>query len=159
MRWALLPLVISSPLAAQDLPQGCFARDYDATHLAAHPDQVVAALRLLFEPPDRFGDTWVLVAATLADQGRAAERGLGGQTLDQFARCDHYNSGPGCAIDCDGGSFELTAMSAGRIEISLIGFPVGPSDSCGGAFNLAEVWGQATTYRLDAAVPATCMVN
>jgi hypothetical protein len=129
---------------------------YSSEHLAAQPLQAVSTLRMFFEPPDAYDDIWVVVDATLADQGRARGEGFGGQTLDQLARCDHYNDGPGCAIDCDGGSFDLTLIAENRIEVTLTGFPVGDTESCGGAFNLAEVWGQPTTYRLFRADESAC---
>ena len=46
----MLALLTVSGAAAKPLAPGCFARTYDAAHLAAHPDQRVRRIVLRVEP-------------------------------------------------------------------------------------------------------------
>ena len=77
-RLALLASLAALPVSAET-PTGCFARNYEAQHLKAHPDQVVASMTLSFDydPRNDFypvlpGATGALLHVVLADQGQVA---------------------------------------------------------------------------------------
>lgn len=144
---------LALPLCAQ-VPQAgtCYERSYDAAHLAAHPDQGVAALRLWFfdEIADAADRRAVIVAAVMADQGQGARDLVGGMELRQFALC----SAEACFVECDGGSFAATARPPAGLEIATEGFSLGMANACGGSSDLWE--GRRTVYRLSAAAPEVC---
>ncbi len=98
IRPLVLSLLLAAPAAAQDLPLGCFARDYSAAHLAQNPGQNVAAMRLNFRPGTdaSAGAPTVRVQVRLANQGRARAEGFGGAVLSQTAYCfiDETAAGP-----------------------------------------------------------------
>lgn len=149
---ALSTIFISLGLAAPaQVPEnGCYARDYDAGHLARNPAQGVAGLRLwVFDegPSARAA----LVSALMADQGQGARDGVGGMTLTQYAVCDE---GEGrCFVECDGGSFRSRPV-AGGIELVTDFFAMG-EEGCGGYSDLAEGAGD-TVYRLAAVEASLC---
>ena len=64
-------------------PGACFQQRYDAAHLAAHPQQGVAELRLWFfdTEPGVTSSRSVIAAARMASQGQGARDGVGGLTL------------------------------------------------------------------------------
>ena len=137
--------------AAAEVPApGCYARDYDAAHLAANPAQGVAGLRLwVFDEGANRGG---LIEARMAAQGQGARDGVAGQSLTQVLICNAVDGG--CFVECDGGGFSSTPVDGG-IQITTDHFALG-EEGCGGYSNLAEVPGQVTTYRLTAAAPEAC---
>lgn len=142
--------------ALADLPvNGCYAHDYDAAHLAAHPAQGVAALRLWFhdEVPGQTARRAVAVEARMADQGQGARDGVGGLTLTQYAYCDSETGV--CGVECDGGSIVVEPGDTG-ISITTGFFVIGNDDVCGGISDLAEATGQVTRYTLAAASIDAC---
>lgn len=157
-RLLALALLAAGPAAAQTMPEGCFARDYDMAHLAANPDQNVASIRLGFHPDHPWSQDALSVAITLADQGRARAEGLGGQTLTQFATCWIDGGTPMCGVDCDAGLMEIVGLQGDTLTVRTSHFWVGDVEGCGGAFDLAE--GDpvrvATTYRLTRAPATAC---
>ena len=149
-RLPLALLLLPAPALAQLPAPGCYARDYDAAHLAAHPGQGVAGLRLWFFAEDREGNTpAALVEARMAAQGQAARDGVGGAVLTQYAVCDPIGA---CYVECDGGAFTTEPQADGGLRITTSYFRVGESDSCAGPSDLAEAETAATSYHL-AAVP------
>lgn len=151
--------LLASPAMAQDLPLGCFARDYSAAHLSQNPQQNVAALRLTFRPgTDASGGAPTMeVQVRLADQARARAEGLGGAVLSQTAYCFIDETGGwACGVECDGGTLEIARLEGDTLDVSTRYFLVGEVEDCGGAFDLAEGAG-ATTYRLTKAGATTCL--
>lgn len=142
----------AGPLAAQ-VPDAwqCFARGYDAAHLAANPRQGVEALRLWFYDADLAdpASRAVIVEARMAHQGQALAAGVGGLTLSSTLYCE----GDGCFVECDGGGFTVRPFGEG-IELTTTGAVIGTAESCGGAADLAE--GGLTRYRLAAVPEAAC---
>lgn len=137
-----------------DLPvNGCYAADYDAAHLAAHPGQGVAALRLWFhdEIPGQTAHRAVAVQAIMANQGQGARDFVAGLTLTQYAYCDASDGR--CGVECDGGEFAVST-TAGGISIATSYFVLGNPDVCGGVSDLSE--GAETHYTLAAAPVETC---
>jgi len=152
---ALALMALAGPAAAQLPGSGaCFAQDYDAAHLAAHPRQTVAGLRLWFvdeyvgDPDSRM----LILQALMADEGPARRDGVGGMTLRATLFCDDAAGlGPGCSIECDGGRLDTRLLPDGGLEITTEQQIVGLPETCGGAADLA--WDGRTTYHL-AAMPA-----
>lgn len=152
-RLAVILALLPAPALAELPAPGCYARDYDAAHLAAHPGQGVAALRLWFFTEDSEGHTpAALVEARMAPQGQAARDGVDGQVLTQYAVCDPDGT---CFVECDGGAFTSAPQADGGLSITTSFFRVGENDSCGGTSDLAEGPG-GTTYRLSAAPDEAC---
>lgn len=88
-----LALAFVTTVNAGEIPIGCFARTYDSAHLAAHPDQIVRAvkLRLYKAPPDaRF------FALEMQLRGRDKPLKTGG-----------YCKGAACKVECDGGGVNI----------------------------------------------------
>lgn len=155
LRWLpLTAFLLPTPLLAELPPPGCYARDYEAAHLTAHPAQGVAGLRLWFFTEDDAGETpAALVEARMADQGQAARDGVGGAVLTQLAICDAQGA---CYVECDGGLFTTEMTAGGGLRLSTQRFRVGEGESCGGSSDLAEREGRATVYLLDPAPAETC---
>ncbi|WP_370208928.1 hypothetical protein [Pararhodobacter marinus] len=150
----LASVAASTPALAETLPQGCFAREYSAQHLAEHPGQGVAALRLwFFHESDDPASSAALVEARMADQGQGARDGVGGEVLTQYALCDADGA---CFVECDGGTFETQRLPDGDLHLTTRFFALGEGDACGGGSDLAERPGEETRYRLSAAAPEIC---
>lgn len=147
-------LLLGAPGVAETFPEGCFARDYDAAHLAAHPAQVVSRMALNFW---RDGEgTLFRIRVRMASQGHALSDGTAGRSMAEEGLCEP--DGP-CYVFCDGGGFRVIAMSRDAIDITTDWMRVVSTDPCEGedlVSDLAEVPGQPTTYRLFASAPAVC---
>ncbi len=157
---ALLSGLTITSAIAQDMPMGCFERNYTKAHLAGQPAQIVESLRVLFTE-ETFDDSTYLHArmqVLLANQGHVRAEGLGGETLDQFLICDAGNGkqAPACFVECDGGSMQITRNSDGVLEFRTDYLMVGDYDECGGATDLTEYQGKAVTYRLNQVNDAVC---
>jgi len=149
-------LATALPAVAQDTFVGCWARDYDAAHLAAHPAQVVRSMRLYVDPGPAVGLAAIL-SVVLEDQGRVRGQGLAGRRLEQYLMCFDDDAGRiTCGVECDGGSFEVLSLTADRVDIRTSWLLVGDVDDCGGAVDIAEVENQPVTYRLLRAPDADC---
>lgn len=152
-----LMALTASPLAAQSAPEGCFARDYSAAHLAAQPDQVVDCITVNFAPSDHDDtQTIAVIRVLMANQGHAARNGIGGMILGEAATnwADPLTFG----IDCDGGTLEVTRQDGDMIEFRTQYLRVS-TEGCSGdsvAGDLAEHHGEWTTYRLFSADPSFC---
>ena len=119
-----LSAVYATSLTAQDIPTGCYVREYSKEHLKQNPAQIVDRMSILFDPPDSEGYGWADVQVLLADQGHAARDGYGGKRV----------SGGGINVNgslrfdsssCDGGGFEVIASDANTITIKTYGFVLG----------------------------------
>jgi hypothetical protein len=148
---ALIAAATGAPAVAGPV---CFARDYDAGHLARNPAQVVRNMRILLpDDPRRDG---LRLSVTLADQGHVVADGMAGRSLGQGLFC---LDGPGpltCGVECDGGLLVVTRRDAGILEFRTDRLTVGDAEDCGGSVDLAERPGQPVTYRLFAAPMAAC---
>ena len=150
-------VLLGAGVASAELPvDRCYARDYDAAHLAAHPGQGVAALRLWFfdETADAQSSRSALVQATMAEQGQATRDGVGGRQLTQYATCDTATDT--CYVECDGGSFVVSPVGTDGLRLATSFFAMGDVESCGGFTDLAEQQGSETVYQLTAAPAALC---
>lgn len=156
--FAALLAVMAAPALAELPVNGCYAVDYDAEHLAAHPEQGVASLRLWFhdEVPGQTAHRAVAVEAVMANQGQALRDLVAGLTLTQYAYCEASNGR--CGVECDGGAFEVSTEDT-SIIITTSNFVIGDPDLCGGVSDLSEndpTRGGETRYVLAAASVDAC---
>jgi len=101
--------LFARPLAAH-MTFACFTRVYDAGHLAGHPQQKVAAMKLLVtaeHPPDDKAATNYAFRLGFKYRHRAAR-------FDTAGSCNHFtpeDAGDeirlGCGVDCDGGGLNV----------------------------------------------------
>lgn len=154
--WAAA-LALASAAAAQDGPSlGCYARDYTAAHLAAHPEQVVARIVMRVRPDVPGGATTVAdLAVWTGDQGHVRKAGQGGRRFDQAPICWREGKAALCGVECDGGILRVERDDGEVLQFATDYLLVG-GEGCGGAVDLAERPGQAVSYRLGRAPEATC---
>lgn len=101
--------LFARPLAAH-MTFACFTRVYDAGHLARHPEQKVAAMKLLVtaeHPPEDKAATSYAFRLGFKYRHRASR-------FDSAGSCDHFtpeDAGDeirlGCGVDCDGGGLNV----------------------------------------------------
>ena len=144
--------------AFAEIPTGCFERQYSADHIQRHPAQIVDYLRIWIYPWPEYNQINADMVARFMDQGRIKGKKSAGKTLDQVLTCWDMNRGAGCAVDCDGGSFQFVKVDEGGITIETGGLTMGvPEDEgCGGAETLTEVIGEPVRYRLARVDDAIC---
>jgi hypothetical protein len=166
--------VIVDP-AAESIPEpGCYARTYDGAHLAAHPDQVVAAMRLNFVVADGSegmnaapGSVVAFLDVDLARQGHvvrgpftedAFPEGFGSATMYAALLCP--GQGITCGSECMGETlhtgFAVIGDDGKTLKITTRSLPVGQGQDCGGYTDIAEVQGELTTFVLDRVADAVC---
>jgi len=102
----------------------CFVRDYDAAHLAKHPQQKVAAMKLLVTAEQVPEDENLNHSFTLGLKFRhkAGDFRSGGH-------CGHANASEsesskehfGCSVDCDGGGIEVELSADAKSTIVRVG--------------------------------------
>ncbi|MEJ6397774.1 hypothetical protein [Yoonia sp. 208BN28-4] len=151
---ALLPFA-----AMADGPAtGCFERTYSPAHLADHPLQVVSKLRILIWDAPTNDDTFAVIEAQMTRQGHVAATPAAGQRITQGLFCFGPAQGrpAGCAVDCDGGSFEVARQSKQELVIRTSYLMMGDADNCNGATDLAEIPATPVSYRLNAVPMSVC---
>jgi hypothetical protein len=99
-------------VAARDGESGCWRRDYDPAHLAAHPDQQVTAMALAIVYRDR-GDGLPYYAYGLEASLRDGWRGMAQST------CHPYGAVLRCSVDCDGGGVDVSRRDNGDVLVDL----------------------------------------
>lgn len=156
---SLVLLCLATPVAAQDVPQGCFFRDYSDAHLAQNPGQGVDQILIYFRSgADNSGGIVLAdVRVLAANQGQALAAGLGGQTLN--ATPGNFNTPLRFGVECDGGSFDVIGQTGEELTIETQGMRLTKEPSCDGDerwMNLAEIGGETTTYRLRAVDQSQC---
>ena len=143
-------------VAAPLFEPACYARDYGPDHLAAQSAQVVDEIYLRFSHDPKYDETRAALSVLLADQGHVAGGVHAGQVLAQGLTCWADDRAAGCSVECDGGWFEVTRNDGQVLEFVTDYLLVGDTEGCGGAVDLAEVPGQAVTYRLMRVANAVC---
>ncbi len=134
---------------------GCYTRTYTEAHLAARPSQVVSIIRM--KVYDATGGRFANMDVLFANQGHSGRAGFGGQWLSQFLLCFNGSNGnPGCAVECDGGSFTVTRQNENGMTFATDYLMVGDVEGCGGAVDLAEVPGQTVKYKLNRVSAGEC---
>lgn len=166
--WVIMMVALTLTSPAQAGAESCWVRDYTADHLASHPDQVVASMRLWFSRPEQseYDDLLAGIRVVAAHGGHAKAAGQGGRTFDQGLICFDDITPLTCAVECDGGAFRVTRQTEDMIEITTDYLIVGDfegqvmeEEGCGGAMDIAEHMGQPVTYRLYRADPAACELD
>jgi hypothetical protein len=122
---ALLALVTAAgaagarPLEAELPPDRntCYARAYDAAHLAAHPAQKVASVRLVHAPGDGPGRTFAFLDIRL--------RG-GAKRYKLFGSCKASGSGLACTPEWDAGTWRLEKGPGGTLDVVNGGVTLNP---------------------------------
>lgn len=102
---AATPALAESPRAAV-FPgdQGCYRRDYDAAHLAAHPDQLVKTIRLSADSAQSDA-RFLLLTIEIQPRGGAAVRARG--------YCENTGGSLSCGLEGDAGWLTLEPTSKG----------------------------------------------
>jgi hypothetical protein len=102
---------IPSTTAGTNSLLGCFARTYDKTHLAQHPDQTVTAVKLkIFPSPPDPERLWFSIRM----QRRGEYKALHNEGL-----CIQESSGTRCYVECDGGGVTVTPRSNSTVLMRL----------------------------------------
>lgn len=130
-------------------PSGyCWARGYSADHLNAHPKQVVATLWLEFKGDPMSGRSVnANMAVISSNNAMLRRRGNANQLFTQGLVCFVNSDGQMvCSADMDGGYLELRPRDAETMDVRTSYLSVwGHREN---SFDLAELPGQTTTYRL-----------
>lgn len=157
----LAALAIAMPLQAQSAPpQGCYERDYSASHLASQPKQVVDNIAIRFVP--RRGELTMDLLVLTANQGHVRQSGHGGQVFEQILYCSKGMLTDGiwaCGVECDGGVMEITRDDGKILEFRTKYLLVGETDECGGPVDLVETQGVSVTYRLQRVADSQCSIK
>lgn len=83
---------------------GCYRRDYDAAHLAAHPDQLVKTIRL--SPDKPFSDArYLLLAIEILPRG--------GEAVLAHGYCENTGGSLSCGLEGDAGWLTLEPTAKG----------------------------------------------
>ncbi|MCG6904134.1 MAG: hypothetical protein LJE68_15775 [Rhodobacter sp.] len=165
---ALLP----GAALAGPLPTGCFARHYDAAHLAAHPAQVVAriAVDFTYDPRPDFaqiapGNFGAALDVELAHQGHVTREtapdegfatGFGGAQMFNVLLCADHGGKTRCTTPCADGGFTIARDDGATLTLETTALPVGQGQDCGGFTDLIEQPGQPVSYRLTRAPARDC---
>ncbi|MGQ0685561.1 hypothetical protein [Bradyrhizobium sp.] len=110
--------LFARPLAAK-MTFACFVRAYDAEHLAKHPQQKVAAMKLLVTAENVPDDKTVNYAFRLGFKYRHRSG-----NFDSSGSCNHFtpeDAGDeirlGCGVDCDGGGLNVAVSGDAKSAI------------------------------------------
>lgn len=149
--------VVSGAVAEPTGPTlGCFAREYSKEHLATHPDQFIARMVLWFHV-DQSGTTEVgNMAIWTANQGRIANTDQVNRRYDQFLLCWEDAQQVKCAVECDGGSLNVSHDDGTKLVFETDGLWVGETDECGGAINLTEKPNEPVAFLLNRTGESQC---
>ncbi|MEJ6401439.1 hypothetical protein [Yoonia sp. 2307UL14-13] len=137
---------VATPLDAQDVPSGCYVRDYSEAHLAQNPEQIVDRISIIFGPHD--GVLLADVKVLLANQGSAARDGNGGAYVSETAA--NFSSPLQFGVECDGGYFDVIEFDDEAMTIETPGIRIS-GEGCGGEgieTYLVEAGSEATRYIL-----------
>lgn len=101
-------------LATGELAAVCFARGYDAAHLAGHPHQNVTAMQLFAYRPD-WPAARSIVNLEIRFRGVDEPVRLSGECRPARGRVDRLD----CGIECDGGAFGLRHGAGGALMVDV----------------------------------------
>ena len=88
----------------------CFVRRYDADHLARHPKQKVASMKLLVSAEYDKEDKQLNYSFRLGFRHRSGDFDSSGSCNHVVQKKNGYEVRLGCGVDCEGGGIE-TALS------------------------------------------------
>lgn len=158
MKQPLTLALCCAAMPALAAPEGCYTRHYSADHLAEHPAQVVANLWVAFERDAETDARSARMGVTTASGGHVAGTDQADAFFPQWLVCDASEDPFWCAVECDGGMFEVVRDTFESVDIRTEYLTVGTRGSCGGAVDIAEATGTGapTTYRLFRSPPDGC---
>ncbi len=145
---------VAAAAVAQDVPTGCYFREYSREHLAKNPEQIVKRISIQFTQRDEVVGADVQVL--LADQGHAKRDGFGGMRASETA--GNFSEPSRFDVECDGGSFHVLRSDASGITIATEWFRLTDGD-CGAETvrsNLIEDGSESTKYRLNRSDEIAC---
>ncbi len=153
----------------------CFHRQYTDQHLVNHPRQTVAELTISI---DRFvpGQTYnwsnddapqAKISALMASTPLTEAADQVGERFGNVLMCATHTRHPNdadwvrpgalhCAVECDGGFFEVLSVDANELLIRTEGVRLTDRANCGGPARLKDDVDGPTTYKLFAAAPELC---
>jgi hypothetical protein len=101
--------LFAKPPAAKGLTYACFTRRYDADHLARHPKQKVAAMKLLvtFGHPPEESSTPYSFRLGFKYRHRKGDWDSSGACHTLQSKETDGEVRLGCSVDCDGGGIEI----------------------------------------------------
>ncbi len=141
---------------ANEIRPGCYERFYSSGHLATHPDQHVAAVRMKVGEWATNVSRATSIEVVLANQGRVSGSRYAGRTLSQFMFCGTESRWDTCVVECDGGSLQVTKQTNSTMTFRTKYLLVGEVADCGGAVDLAEIPGRWVSYKLNRVSDAAC---
>ncbi|MGB3338384.1 MAG: hypothetical protein WBA73_14515 [Devosia sp.] len=117
---------LSSFVAAQEGAQSCWSRQYSAEHLAAHPNQLVTAMRFTIRFDEIVNDNPDFYSFRLEADLR------GGQSGRALGYCSEFERQVSCSVECDGGGVAVSHAADGKVLLDLTkhGY-IRMADSCG----------------------------
>lgn len=137
-------------------PDGyCWSRTYSYDHLRSHPEQVVASIWLEFDGnPNGGGDVSAKMRVRSSENTQLQKFGNANQFFTQGLVCIGEPGTRVCTADSDGGSMQLNPVDGTTMDLQTTYLSVwGGRDN---SFDLAEVPGQHTTYRLTRQPATVC---
>ena len=102
--------------AAEEFVEGCYRRDYDEAHLAAHPDQTVVGISLELA----YDGEPLVPAFELAVRLRGRE-----DWISAGGACHLDDAGWRCSVVCDGGGVGINYREDGRSVLVSLKEPYG----------------------------------
>lgn len=90
----------------------CYLRQYSDTHLAGHPDQLVAQIALGPTPGNSYEPGWIVLTVMVRLRG-SQEVYTGGAICDLAG--DHLD----CAMEGDAGAFTLKRVKDGAVMLNV----------------------------------------
>ncbi|UYN99828.1 MAG: hypothetical protein KIT02_00875 [Devosia sp.] len=126
VKLSLLLTLVVAPVTAQELGvfgptesgnYACWKRDYDAAHLASHPDQLVTNMSLVVDFPT---EAEAREFSSFYDFSLDATL-RGGKSGNGSGTCTPSGDGTGmvCGIDCDGGGVAVGIRDDGSVLVDL----------------------------------------
>ena len=112
--------MFAGQLAAKGTSYACFARRYDAAHLAQHPQQKVESMRLLVSAKTVVEDPALNYDFALGVKFRGQA-----ENFSNSGDCGHPAASEesvgelrlGCGVDCDGGGLSIALVNADKSVI------------------------------------------
>jgi hypothetical protein len=92
--------------------KGCFARVYDRTHLAQHPDQIITAVKLRIYPSPSGSHYARYFSVRMERRGED-------KALHSEGYCEQHGSVTSCYVECDGGGIRVFPQSNSTILMRL----------------------------------------
>jgi len=108
--------LLAGSIAAKGKSYACFARRYNAAHLAKHAEQQVTAMQLLVSAQTDPEDKQLNFSFSLRAKLRGADKEFsnGGECGHPSAEEEGGKLTLGCGIDCDGGGLSIEMVNSDK---------------------------------------------